>query len=576
MNAEYHSNNQELSSIKTLIATFLLALRNYALYPEEHGMRHKNLASVQSHLDIYLTQHNNLHIDIEKDRLLYGGEVAYQGLPQEDYLPFLLYREGIQWIEFLNGITMAELNVFLNLLIQYKILREEAEESLLTVLWEKDLPHLKYKVLDILWKDESSIDLSTLEPASKDSCHSEDTVNNTPSVSTNIGIPPIDATLWKLTPSEQIKLYDMVLEEETQDYKEDVIDIMMVILKKQHEPQSFITILNFLIEEYQYNMTQGEFSFCVKCLENMDALYQEFLSEYPWISQVMQYFWQSVSSPELLERLGEARPQINIMDASRLNDLRHMLLLLPIDVIPTLGNLLTNSRFPRIDDLIWEVIGIHACRDLNKLEPLLKEADEHVIQKIIAVLQNLKEKDPSEILFKLIRHSSDQTRQEAMIAMITHNPQNMRKLFSLIEDPAPSIRRQILNLLGKRKNKLAEELLLDYLSNQHFKIKDRQHILACYRALGQCASSFSIPFLENSLLIQDWMAFLNKSSFIHRQGATVALLAMKNEIAAQTCIQKASHSLNISVRLCYHRAVKEDQKMKKEFSHLELLRRIRE
>ena len=575
MHAEYHPNDQELSSIKTLITTFLLALRNYALYPEDHSMRYKSLAPVQSHLDIYLIQHDNLHIDVEKDRLLCWDEVVYQGLPQEDYLPFLLYREGIQWIEFRNGMTTDELNTFLNLLIQYKILKEEAEESLLTALWEKELPHLKYKVLDILWKDESSVDLSTLEPASKDSNQSEETVNNTPSVSTNIGIPPLDATLWKLTPPEEIKLHNMVVEEETQDSKEDVLDIIMVILKKQQDPHNFTIILNFLIEEFQYNMTQGEFSFCVKCLENMDALYREFLSEHPWGLQIMQYFRQSVSSHELLEVLGEAWPQINIMGTSRLNDLRHMLLLLPIDVIPTLGNLLTNSRFPRIDDLIWEVIGIHASRDLNKLEQLLGEVDEHIIQKIIEVLHNLKEKDPTEILFKLMHHSSDQIRKDAMLAMITHNPQNLRKLFPLIEDPVPSIRRQILDLLGRRKNKLAEELLLNYLSNQHFKIKDRQHILACYRALGQCASSLSIPFLENSFLIQDWMAFLNKSSSIHHQGAAVALLAMKNEAAARACIRKASHSFNISVRLSYHRAVKEDQKMRKEFSHSELLRKIR-
>ena len=576
MHTEYHPDDQELSSIKAFIMTFLLALRNYALYPEDHSVRHKNLTSVQSQLDIYLAKHDNLHLDVEKDRLLFWGEVVHQGLPQEDHLPFLLHREGIQWIEFRNGITTAELNTFLNLLIQYKILREEAEGNLLTSLWENDLPHLKYKVLDILW-DEFSKDLSTLKPAKSDSLQPEETVNDpaepeetvddTSSISKNINMPPIDATLWKLTPTEEVKLRSMVLEEGIQDSNEDVLKVITAILKKQHDPKTFTITLNFLIEEYQYNMTQGEFSFCVKCLENMDALCQGSLSEHPWFLQVMQYFRQSVSSPALLEILGQEWPQINVMGTDRLNDLRRMLLLLPIDVVFTLGSMLTTSHFPRIDHLMWEVFGIHASRDLSQLEPLLSKADEYIIQKIIQVLQNIEEKDPSEILFKLTRHSSDRVRKDAMIALMTRNPQNLKKLFSLIEDPVPSIRRQILVLLGRPENPLAEELLLDYLSNQRFKIKERQHILACYRSLGQCASSRSIPFLENSLLTQDWRAFLNISSSIHGQGAALALLAMKNEAAARACIQKASRSLNYSVRLSYRRAVKEDQRMRKESRH---------
>ena len=356
----------------------------------------------------------------------------------------------------------------------------------------------------------------------------------------------------------------MILEEETRDCTEDVLEVLMIILKEQRDPKDFAVILDFLAEEFRYTLAQGEFSFARKLLENIRALQESHTPDKPWTRPLLDDFRQKISSPEVLGALEQAWPQVNVMDADRLEELRQALLLFPAEVILTLGPMLPNVGFPRIEQLLMDVIGVHAGRDLQPMEQLLDTAEEPLIRKLFQVLKNLHAQDPTAMLFGLTRHSSDAIRKDAINALVAREPQNLRKLFPLIEDPRLSIRSMICGHLGKRGNPLAEELLLDYLEHNRFQLKDRQHILACYRALGQCGSPRSLPFLKESLLKQDWKAFLGIGGSLHRQGAALALLAMRNEEAARSTLRKASRSIFSGVRLAYRRAVEEDQKMKKE------------
>lgn len=141
---EVRSADPDIPAIRDLIGALLIALRNHALYPEDHAISRNAVASLEVRLAGFLAEHGFLRLSVERDRFLAEGEVVHQGPPQEDYLPFQLFRDGIQWIEFRNGITTEELSGFLKMLIRYRTPKEEAEGDLVTALWEAGLPHLNY------------------------------------------------------------------------------------------------------------------------------------------------------------------------------------------------------------------------------------------------------------------------------------------------------------------------------------------------------------------------------------------------------------------------------------------------
>ncbi|MDP2734741.1 MAG: hypothetical protein Q8P12_00880 [bacterium] len=555
--------DREIQRIRDLIGSFLIALRNYALYSEDHSICRNATAALQGRLAGYLAEYGFLRLEVEKDRFLCDGEVIHQGPPQDDYLPLQLFRGGVQWLEFQSGLTTEELSAFFRLLIRYRTPKEDAEDDLITALWESGFPHLQYGKEDILWKAEPPIDLSLLKTGPGQAREVEEAGEPAAPV-TKIQIPVADPAFWRLTPDEEKAIQEMVLDEETRDSTEDVLEVLTIILREQRDPKDFSVILDFLVEEFGYALAQGEFFFVLKFLESFDALQEEIAPTEPWALPLLDDFRRKISSPEVLGALEQVWPSFGVMEDSSREALRRVLLRFPADAVLTLGPMLAKIDLPAVEGLLWEIIMVLAGRDLQPLVRLLDGAEEPLIRKLIPLLRKMEGQIATDLLFGLTRHPSDPVRRDAIQTLLLMDPENLRRLFPLIEDPQPSVRGLILGHLGRKMNPLAEELLLNYLEKGRVQIKARQHILACYRALGQCGSSRSLPFLRDSLLKQDWKAFLGIGDTLQRQGAALALVGMPDEEDAKTALDRASRSFFSGVRSSYRRAVKEERKRRKE------------
>ena len=177
-----------------------------------------------------------------------------------------------------------------------------------------------------------------------------------------------------------------------------------------------------------------------------------------------------------------------------------------------------------------------------------------MVQRLVHILGHLKGERPTRILLKMLSHSSERIRSHALRFLLARNlhPKVIQKLFPLIEDASDSIRQLMLEYLGRRRSKLAESLLLDYIEQRRFRRKDRQHLLACYRALGRCGSSHSVTFLQQVLSKRGWIPGFSRS--MHRQGAAISLIELGTQ-EAKEILERASRSLSPCVRLAYRKAV---------------------
>jgi hypothetical protein len=561
--SEARFTDPDTQKIRDLIGSFLVTLKNHTLYPEDHAICRKSVVALHSRLEVFLAERDFLHLDVKEDCFLFEGNVVHQGPPQTDYLPFQLFRDGIQWIEFHHGLAEEELRAFFKLLIQYRTLKEEAEGDLVTALWEAGFPHIRYKKEEILWKAEPLIDFSFFKTGPGEARTSEEGERESPAPVSKISIPAAEPAFWKLTPEEEKTLQEMVLEEETRDYTDDALEVLTIILKEQRDEKNFAVILDFLSEEFEYALVQGEFHFLLKFLERLDALKESVASEEPWTLALLDDFRQRISGPEVLGALEQTWPLVSVMASDQREDLRQTLLWFPGDVVFTLGSMLANTDIPIIEQLLMETIGIHAGRDLRPIVRLLETAKEPVIRKLIPVLKEMNGQGPSDLLLGLTRHSSNSVCMDAIHALVAKNSENLRRIFPLIQDTRPPVRSLILEYLGKRRNPLAEELLLHYFDKNRNRLKDRRHILACYRALGQCGSARSIPFLEDALLRRNWKVFLGIGDSVHRLGAALALMSMPREKAAKALLETAARSSFSGIRAGYRQAV-EERKQRKE------------
>jgi len=552
---------KEFLAVKSFVAAFVLALKNYALYPENHSISQKSLSTAKECLDQYFAGHELLRLNIEEGKLLFQEEIVHQDKPDEPFLTTPLFRDGIQWFEFREGMDIGELNTFLNLLTKHRSFREEAEDDLSTALWEADLPHLNYKVDDAIWMGEPIVEFSNLKasPISKE--QTEERTLESPTFARKVNLSETEEGSFKLNFTDENKIKAMIHEEEQRNCTKDCLDVLALILREQQSAEDYLTVTDFLVGEVQYALSQAEFNYILSFLESIENLSQAAPPDNPSLQNLSANFRQRISSPEILNVLEQVWSHINTATDALMNALSKFLLMLPPEVIDTLIPMLPRMKHPRVENMFIEVIAIHAGAGRISITELVDTMDERFVQRFIATFGVVGAHNTTQLLFDLTKHTSTKVREYAIHALAERDHENICKLFSRIENEQPAIQHLICKYLGQQRSSTAERLLLAYLEKKRHKITNREHLLDCYRALGRCAGPQTIPLLQKILLQRDWKALLGISMDSHRQGAALSLFLMPKEWNTRSILNSAAQSFFPGIRRAYRIGQKESRKV---------------
>ena len=553
-------NPKDVFEVKGVVATFAAALKNYTLYPEHHGIRQKSTIFAKATLDHFLINHEVLRLDVEESKLLFQGEVVHQDKPDERMLAFPLFRDGIQWFEWHHGLTIEELQTFLNILTKHRIVKEEAEDDLATALWEIEFAHVRYKVDEGIWVGEPLVDFSNLKANSISNEQMDQRAAETLTVAAKVNLEESEADFLKLNSAEEYRIREMIDEEETRNCTQDCLDVLVIILREQTTLQDYDTILHFLVGEIQYAMSQCEFDYILSFFDAIELLSQKPVDENPLLVNLFSDFRKKIATDEVLAALEQAWPQINTLTNEMMENLRRLLLRLPSDAIFSLMAILSRTRYPRIEDMLTGVVAVHACSDRVDMMDIVEALKERQVRKFITLIGEVRTENASKCLFDLAKRASGKVREYAVHTLLERDFENIRTLFAGIENEPPPVQHVICRHLGKQRSALSEKLLLDYLAKDSLKTVNREHILDCYRALGRCAGPGAIPFLQEKLLRKDLKAFFGLTVDPHRLGAAITLSLMPKEWNTDNVLGKAARSVVPAIRRACQEGEKENPK----------------
>jgi hypothetical protein len=574
--------SEKIRDVKSVIASFFMAAKNHTMYPEHHVVYKKSLRNVMSQLDAFLKRHSHLRLDVEKNRLLFEEEPVYQDDPKRGEWAHPLYRDGIQWLEFQAGLELDEISEFIKIVNQFQKLQEEPKGDLVTALWEKDLPHLQYAASDILWKAETVKDFSDFnetdgwtpaagnpgvegavtqggegiqETMDDDMQNSADGAEGR-GTEVDTGFSLMDRTIWEMTPEELQRIEEMVVEEETQNSTEDVLDVLRLILMTQNEKEDFAIILEFIKEEFKNTLAQGEFEIALDFLKSLKTACQSCKTEKHWVEPLLDRFFINIADGQVLDVLKEVLPSLDKQRIDQVPVFRKLLLSLGPSAITALGPMLLENMSAPLERQIMEIIGSLAIKDIHPLEKLLDRPEETLVKKLVYILGHISGEKPVQILIRMTGHPSARVRLEALKALNRRNTDMTKDLFPLVNDPVLPIRRMVWDHLETHHNEDIGELILDFFEQKKILYRDDQQILNCYRALGRCGTIRSIPLLRQTLLGQSWE--FGSERLLRRQGAALALIKLNTEEAMEV-LNKASRSLFPNIRSAYQKALKDHQ-----------------
>jgi hypothetical protein len=263
----------------------------------------------------------------------------------------------------------------------------------------------------------------------------------------------------------------------------------------------------------------------------------------PWAGHLIESFYKDISSDtKCLKPLKEIW---SILNVQQMETLKLIFQHLKPGSVDTLMHFLLLGQPSKLEQIVEDTVIFLACQNINCLEPLINNSDERIVENVVPVLSRIEGDMSLKYLIRLARHSSASVRRMAIKAIGQTRGIQTSAIFEFIDDPDASVRQVILTQMGRSRNEIEEDLLIQYLQTRKFSAAQRDYIIECFKTLGKCGSSRSVPFLSKTLFHRKWMAGLRKSAY--REGAALALVALKIPEARQV-IEAAGRSLHPGLR----------------------------
>jgi hypothetical protein len=341
-------------------------------------------------------------------------------------------------------------------------------------------------------------------------------------------LPKLDPSSVQLKEEEALKLEHLVRIEEQRDATHEILDMLADILRKQQDEAFFAVILDYLEEELLVAFSKGGFETSFRILKRLHQI-RQLCEEYrPWARSLLEGFLERVSTADFLEPLDEIWEAVH---ESRLKRAGETLFMLSPKAVGPLASMLLKTRSKAVRNTLSKVIIGLAARDFKPLESVLEQGDENLLCLMIPLLAYMKDNRSAQFLLKMARHSSERVRRVSLKTVTTRKLWAPDRLMPLIDDESREVRQLFLEYLGSRRSETAETQLLVYLREKKSRKGNREHLVNCFRALGRCGGSKSVPFLRDTLLGGGWISRFFSSPA--REGAAVSLAGLDTGESAE-------------------------------------------
>lgn len=136
-------------AVQELVRDLGRSLRVHLLYEGNNPAVDRFMDAVRARMAALWEEVPRLALHVEENEVQWEGAPVYRGETRAEDFAFLLYRDGVRELVFLPGFEDDELGVFLELLVRVQRLKQD-EDDLLTLLWDRDWRHLRYRYVEAL------------------------------------------------------------------------------------------------------------------------------------------------------------------------------------------------------------------------------------------------------------------------------------------------------------------------------------------------------------------------------------------------------------------------------------------
>jgi hypothetical protein len=426
----------EVSAAATTVKTFVAALRNFGLFPPDHSTTVNMLSGVHKSIVAFINRFDDLCLEIDKTRILYGNYTIHDGPLHDENPIYIMYRDGLRWLEFEKGVTEEEIKSLLLTFKSYRETPDELEEDFVSALWHLDLNHIFYRASDAFWEEEPTLDFSAFDLTGKEAEVSEERGaeatseqegrrrslrpedENEQPQSLTITLAESGKEFYQLAPIERDILNQDIKECIEQESRDDVIGLMLLVLNREQEKGTAEAIMNHLKEELRISLASRRFSTSYYLLGNIRKIQEKHNGAREWSELLWKKFYGDITKPEILSSITPVWQEISSLEPDQLKNFTSFLRLLPPKAGETFAATLNEISSPNARVLMIEIIASFATRNIRVLDSLLLSPEEDLSLRLLRAVDKIENKRMVMVLLqKAATHQIAKVRIEAQKAL---------------------------------------------------------------------------------------------------------------------------------------------------------------
>jgi hypothetical protein len=504
-----------VARISEFFVTLGKALRAFQLYDENNPVYQRFVQALATAFMGLWQELEELTVVVEEERLTAEGEEVYQNSSRSESLAFLLYKDGLRSLTFRPGIE-TETEPFLKVLNQARLARAEGDD-LITLLWEADLQHLRYRNVDLL---ADGVDLPEPGPGHSAGelqavleAEKPDEGEEMGRTATDEAAPPqtlnredFNPTLYNLDAREMETLQASIREELNRDIRRDVLNALFDRLEEPNPDRQteILDIISLLVPAF---LARGELQAATQMLselrdiESRDGIMQE--AHHRQVATLLD----RLSGEETLGELVRALEDGAITPSPRL--LGGFLGHLRAGALGTLIRAAENARSREMQGVLREAVAGIAQRNRTALLHFVGDADPVVASGALFLAGRLQVREVAPRLPDLFLHDDPGVRRTAIQTVLALKATTLAgTLPDLLLDTDADVRIAAARALEKLRFRGAGPRFREILQSREIRSAELSEQIAMFEAYGSIQDPQAHQFLDK---------YLNGKGFLGRR-----------------------------------------------------------
>lgn len=486
------TSKAEIAQAADIILAMVKASKGSKLYTANNSLLEKFYQDLADKMAAHQELYGEYRLEVERFELRYKGHVVYDNADTAESMAYRLYSDGIRSFVFSQGIEEWEMREFLTIVNTRS--SADLDDDIVTLLWDRGLPHCLY-ILEDDYQEADSTQYDELVGNARAGEIPASCLADPLSCAARVQrVPP---QLYTLSAEDSALLQALLEDDEKIRPLDEVGRILSAILCGAADTGIFSSILEISLKMVR-NLFAAEES--ASALQMFSFLYNQTLVKEPSAErkqialQSLGRFWTENAFKGLCT-------VINTTDAISAEQLKTLSFMISRTSFSTICELLGSVEKMPMRKILIEVILEKARENPHLLVPYLADPRWYLVRNMVFMLAQLKDATLLEQMAPLISHRDQRVRKEVLKYLITvDEPKSKPYILKFLRDDSAALSVMAVQFFGRSRLQFALKPIAALVETYEFDIMDVADKKTVYEVIGVLGGTKMLPMFKELLL----------------------------------------------------------------------------